>query len=73
MAHQTLKLVIGGSREGTEYRFVGDAAALRQLASDINARLDGTQPRPWKEDQSVILCEEATHRGDTVFLTFQIE
>ena len=73
MAHQTLKLVIGGSREGTEYRFVGDASALRQLASDINARLDGAQPRPWKADQSVILCEEATHRGDTVFLTFQIE
>ena len=73
MPHPNFKLVIGGSREGTEYRFVTDAASLRRFALDIIARLDGTQTRPWEADQSVILCEEASHRKETVFLTFQIE
>lgn len=68
-----LKLVIGGSREGTEYKFVGDAASLRQMASRILARLDGTQPGPWPTDSSVLLCEEVMHGKDVVFLTLQRE
>jgi hypothetical protein len=37
----SLKLVTGGSREGTAYIFIGDVDSLRQLALNLLAGLDG--------------------------------
>ena len=77
-----LDLVLGGSREGDDYRFVGDEASLRQLANTILARLDGKQPRPWEGDPTTIVCEEVSHRTrsvfgkwrtNTAFLSFQLK
>src|SRR4051812_31959878 len=77
-----LDLILGGSREGDDYRFVGDEASLRQLANTILARLDGRQPLPWDGDPTTIVCEEVTHRTrslvfgkwrtNTAFLSFQL-
>jgi hypothetical protein len=76
----TLKLVIGGSREGRDYRFIGDAESLRQLALNIIARLDGKEARPWKIDQSMIVCDKIewergifSKRKETAFLSFQLK
>ena len=78
-----LSLVMGGSQEGDDYRFVGDEASLRQLANMILARLDGKQPLPWEGDPTTIVCEEVSHRTrslvfgrwrtNTAFLSFQLK
>ena len=47
-----------GSREGADYRFIGDVDSLRQLAQNLIARLDGKEAGPWKSDPSVIVCDE---------------
>ncbi|HEY1174238.1 MAG TPA: hypothetical protein VGH19_22925 [Verrucomicrobiae bacterium] len=62
-----LELVIGGSKEGTEYRFIGDEASLRQLAQDILNRLDGKEPGPWPGTASMISCEPVAHESGLIF------
>ena len=75
-----LKLVIGGSREGRDYRFIGDADSLRQLALNLIARLDGKEAGPWKSDPSVIVCDTIelerdifSKRKEAAFLSFQLK
>jgi hypothetical protein len=75
-----LKLVIGGSREGREYRFIGDADSLRQLALNIIARLDGKEAGPWKMNPSMIVCDTIewergifSKRKEVAFLAFQLK
>jgi hypothetical protein len=62
-----LSLVLGGSREGADYRFVGDEASLRQLATNILARLDGKKPPAWESDPSTIVCEKVSQRTRSLF------
>jgi hypothetical protein len=75
-----LKLVVGGSREGRDYRFIGDADSLRQLAQNLIARLDGKEAGPWKSDPSVIVCDKIewehgvfSKRKELAFLSFQLK
>ena len=68
-----ITFILGGSREGNDYKFVCDKETLRQLASKILRRLDGLEPGPWETDPSIILCEEISDRNKTAFLTFQIK
>jgi hypothetical protein len=76
-----LKLVIGGSREGRDYRFIGDADSLRQLALTLIERLDnGKEAGPWKMNPSVIVCDKIewergifSKRKEVAFLSFQLK
>jgi hypothetical protein len=78
-----LTLTIGGSREGDDYRFIGDEPSLRRLATTILARLDRKQPLPWESDATTILCEEVSRQTRSLitgkkrtlaaFLSFQLK
>lgn len=78
-----LSVVLGGSKEGTDYRFIGDEASLRQLAMTILARLDGKEPPIWEGDPSLIVCENVLERTrslfsgkwrtEEAFISFQLE
>jgi hypothetical protein len=65
--------VMEGSREGSDYRFVGDESSLRKMAVLILARLDGLQSGPWETDPSIILCEQVSFENRPAFLSFQIK
>jgi hypothetical protein len=81
MAHLSLlKLVVGGSREGRDYKFIGDEDSLRQLALNLIARLHGKEAGPWKSDPSVIVCDKIewergvfSKRKEVAFLSFQLK
>jgi len=67
MAEPRLRLQFGGSREGTEYQFSGDADTLRQLALGILERLDGKRPSPWEGDPSLLVIEDIFVRRGLLF------
>ena len=81
MSTAKITLKIGGSKEGPDYRFYGDAETLKRMAKQILGCLEEGKPGPWGPESATLVCEEIQSesrglfgpRRETAFLSIELK